>query len=109
MTALNLLPDYVREKIKRVNDPACKSPPSIRDDLAAIPAAEAAGWSVKFIANHWHNGTMFSRNGVTVWWSGCWRAKTDAAPFWERVRTYPTLADALAAEGGRDETAGEGA
>ena len=101
-TALDLLPDYVRAEIAAANNPTpgTFSKPGLREDLRAIPSAEAAGWKVTFRNDSWHNGASFDRNGVGVWWSGCWRAKNDGAPFKEAPRLYSTLAEALAAEGG---------
>lgn len=101
MSALVLLPQSVRDQIEECRNPRPGHfPPSgLREDLRAIPEAEAAGWSVRFRDGNWHNGAEFSRDGVSVWWSRCWRAKRDDAPFREEPRLYATLADALAAEG----------
>ncbi|MCL8382075.1 hypothetical protein [Xanthobacter aminoxidans] len=110
MTALDLLPQYVRDQIEECRNPhPGRFPPhGLREDLRAIPDAEAAGWVVKFPSDHWHNGAQFSRNGVSVWWSSCWRAKRDDAPFRETPRLYSTLAEALAAEGRNASDDGEG-
>jgi hypothetical protein len=103
MSALDLLPDYVREQIAQANNPTPGQfrPRGLRDDLRAIPQAEAAGWIVTFPDDNWHNGAVFKRNGVSVWWMRCWRAKEDGAPFREEPRKYATLAEALEAEGRR--------
>lgn len=101
-SALEILPQYVRDEIEAARNPKPGTFPHVglREDLCAIPDAEAAGWLVKFRDGNWHNGAVFSRDGVSVWWSTCWRAKADFAPFGEAPRLYSTLAEALAAEGG---------
>lgn len=97
MGALSLVPDYVCKEIEAALNPVPgKFPPvGLREDLLAIASAEAAGWTVKFRNNHWHNFAIFTRNGISVWWSGCWRVKEDDAPFEQQPRLYGTLAKAL--------------
>ena len=93
MSALDLLPDYVRAEI------ASGGKRGLREDLRAIPAAEAAGWTANFRDDCWHNGATFKRGTVAVWWSRCWRARDYADDFPAvPVRLYATLAEALDAE-----------
>lgn len=63
MSALDLIPAETRAEI-RAKDPR------IRDDLRMISEAEAAGWTVSFPNDHWHNAAIFTRGDVTVWSTG---------------------------------------
>lgn len=67
-SALELLPDYVKAKIASKDHP-------LRDDLRIIPEAEAAGWTVTFRNDAWHNPASFDQDGVAVWSTGYdWRS-----------------------------------
>ncbi len=91
MTALDLLPHNVRKALKARD-------PELREDLRAIPGAEADGWVVSFREGAWGHPAEFRKDDVLVW-----RARTG----WKRARVtrqgrhmpaevFPTLADALA-------------
>jgi hypothetical protein len=92
MSALNLLPGYVVDEIKEKK--------KIRDDLLAIPDAEAAGWEVSFRNDHWHNPATFTKGGITVWSTGRdWRASTFADGRFGVPRIYySSLVDVLRRE-----------
>jgi hypothetical protein len=70
MSALDQLPDDVRAEI-------AAGTKRIREDLRIIPDAEAAGWTVTFRDDHWHNAATFERGGVSVWDASTgWRSAT---------------------------------
>lgn len=94
MSAIDLLPNFVVKRIKAKSS-------RIRDDLLAIPDAEAAGWKVKFRNDHWHNAARFEMGDKTVWSTGRdWRGATLADGRYGPPRPYGTLEEALRQEGG---------
>jgi hypothetical protein len=60
MSALHLVPAYVRAKIEARD-------PTMREDLLLIPVAEAAGWHVTFERQSWHFSAVFEKGPITVW------------------------------------------
>lgn len=90
MTAMDLIPEHVREKIVARDD--------IREDLLAIPEAEADGWIVTFKNGSWANPATFSKPEVVVWSTGRdWR-RARVNPSTARQHppeVFPTLKDAL--------------
>lgn len=94
MSALDLLPGYVRDRI------AAKDDPHLRADLLVIPEAEAAGWVATFRNNSWHNGAGFQRGNTYVWSASAgWRRNTveqEADGIWRFTRTPETFPDTLA-------------
>ena len=94
MSALDLLPQEVQNHIRART-------PRLRDDLLAIPDAEAVGWKVTFRNDHWHNSAIFEKDDKTVWSTGRdWRAATFTGGRYGVPRVYYTLAEALRKEGG---------
>lgn len=90
MSAMHLLPEYVCQEI-------ADKKPGLRDDLLAIPAAEAAGWVVTFRNDHWHNAARFERGDATVWGTGRdWRRAVPVDGQYGPPAVFATLAEALA-------------
>lgn len=90
MSALDLLPLYVRENIRSGDG-------RTREDLRAIPAAEKAGWVVVFRDNHWHNSAEFVHGPLHVWYaSKGWRSAVVRGGRFADREWHTSLADALA-------------
>lgn len=91
MTAMRLIPTYVRESITDRKE-------GVREDLLAIEAAEADGWTVTFKDGSWANPAIFRKSGAVVWLarSGWRRAHVTAEGRHSPPEVFPTLADALA-------------
>lgn len=79
MSALDLVPASTRDLI-------ATRPGSIRPDLAIIPAAEDAGWTVRFGNDRWQNAADFSRGNVHVWYAATRRGGI----MWRRAILDPT-------------------
>lgn len=91
MSALNLLPAATRDLI-------ATRPGSIRPDLALIPAAEAAGWTVRFRNDRWHNAADFVRGPIHVWYAvtrrgGLMWRRAHLDPSSNRFRDHEWIAD----------------
>ena len=92
MSIIETLPNYIQEEIQ-------EQVKTLRNDLLAIPQAEADGWVVSFKKNSWHNPASFEKNGVSVWLTSIgWKAADLVDGYYKNHRTYESLTDAL--EGG---------
>lgn len=92
MSALDQLPPGLKARI-------LSQERYLRDDLLAIPAAEAAGWTVEFRNNSWHNGATFKKGRTVVWSTGRdWRfAARQGNGYLTKPQVFANLAEALAA------------
>lgn len=92
MTAMNLIPAYVREQIAAGKE-------GLRADLLAIPQAEADGWRVTFRDNSWANPAHFAQRDAVVWQASTGWKRSRLNPSTGRFHppeTFPTVGDALA-------------
>ena len=88
-SAMDLLPDYLKAQITSRKG-------GLRDDLLAIPAAEAEGWKVTFRNDHWHNSASFERNGLHVWYIGpAWQTAYLIDGRYQHHKRFRSLAEAL--------------
>lgn len=93
MSIIDTLPPDTQAKIRAGDQ-------NIRDDLRVLPEAEAAGWTVEFRNNNWHNAASFKRGDVCVWFvvtrhfAGA-RSAVLAEGRWTQHKDHPSLREAL--------------
>jgi len=74
----------------------CAKSSRLRADLLIIPDAEAAGWSVAFRDNNWHNAADFHKDSVHVWLtSSGWRRATLEDDRFTKPTVFSNLREAL--------------
>jgi hypothetical protein len=93
VSIIDTLPPDTRAKIRRGDR-------GIRDDLRILPEAEAAGWTVEFRNNHWHNAASFKRGDLCVWFVAGrhfvgWHSAVLVEGRWTQHKDHPSLREAL--------------